>query len=77
MFRGPRLNKLKRFLCGIVGVFGITIGLLHPQHSYSYSYRNWFGGLAFGPVAAILGVVCLLAAIFNWRKIWDRQPTRK
>ena len=74
MFRGSSLTKLKRFLCGVVGVLGIAFGLFHPQNAYSYSYRNWFGGLVFGPIMAILGGLALLAAIFNWRSIWDSPP---
>jgi 1,4-dihydroxy-2-naphthoate octaprenyltransferase len=80
MFRGPVLSKLKRFGCGLVGMLAIAFGLFHPQHAYSYSYRNWFGGLVFGPIAVVFGAIAVLAAIFNWRKIWDSPPvvqTRK
>ena len=65
---------LKRLGCGLVGLLGIAFGLFHPGHIYSYSYRNWFGGLVFGPIVAIVGIVALLAAIFNWRRIWDSPP---
>ncbi len=74
MFSGSGLTRLKRLLCAVFGVLGIALGLFHPQHASSYSYRNWFGGLVFGPVIAILGLVALLAAMFNWRSIWDSQP---
>jgi 1,4-dihydroxy-2-naphthoate octaprenyltransferase len=74
MFRGSVVSKLKRVGCGLVGVLAIAFGLFHPQHAYSYSYRNWFGGLVFGPVIAVLGAVAVLAAIFNWRTIWDSPP---
>ena len=78
MFKDSSLAKLKRLMCGVVGVVGIAFGFFHPQHAYSYSYRNWFGGLVFGPIAAILGAVALLAAIFNWRNVWDDpQPVKK
>ncbi len=56
MFTGSCLTRLKRFLCGVFGVLGIAFGLFHPQNAYSYSYRNWLGGLVFGPVIAIFGV---------------------
>ena len=74
MFRGPSLRKVKRFGCGAVGVLAIVTGLLHSGHAVSYSYRNWFGGLACGPIVAVLGILALLAAIFNWRSIWDSPP---
>jgi hypothetical protein len=57
MFRGSVVSKLKRVGCGLVGVLAIAFGLFHPQHAYSYSYRNWFGGLVFGPVVAVLGAI--------------------
>lgn len=75
MFRGARLQQLKRFLCAVVGIGAIAFGLLHRGHEISYSYRNWFGGLVFGPIVAVLGIVALLGAIFNWRRVWDSPPT--
>ncbi len=55
MFRGPSLTRLKRIGCGIVGLIALTFGLFYSRAGYNFSYRNWFGGLVFGPVAAILG----------------------
>ena len=56
-------------MCGVVALVAIAFGLVHDGHRISYSYRNWFGGLVFGPVVTALGIVILLGAIFNWRKI--------
>src|SRR5947207_2231726 len=72
MFRKRKLSMLNRSLCGLVGVIAIAIGLFHSHGDYSY--RTWFGGLAFAPVAAVLGTVALLGALFNWRRIWDHPP---
>ena len=77
MFREPGLSKLKRFGCGLVGVLAIVSGLFHPEHAVSYSYKNWFGGLVFGPIAVGLGILALLAAIFNWRKVWDSRREQR
>jgi len=74
------LPRLKRLGCGIVGVVAIAFGLYYSRYTYAYSYRNWFGGLAFGPVAVVLGMVALLGSVFNWRRIWDSpspDPVRK
>lgn len=80
MFRGSSLPNLKRIGCGIVGVMVLAAGLNFSRIAHGFSYRNWFGGLVFGPVAIVLGMVALLGAIFNWPKIWDsppKDPTRK
>ena len=76
MFRGTKLRHLNRVLCGLVGLGAVVVGLIHPGHEISYSYRNWFGGLAFGPVIAVLGVVALLGAVFNWRNVWDSPASK-
>jgi len=80
MFRGSSLPKLKRLGCGIVGVIVLALGLYFSRAGYGFSYRKWFGGLVFGPVAVVLGIVALLGAAFNWPKIWNsppRDPARK
>ena len=80
MFREPGLSKLKRMGCGGFGVVAIAFGLFHSQSALSFSYRNWFGGLVSEPIVAVFGVVALLAAVCNWRRIWDSPPaddTRK
>jgi len=61
-------------MCGIVGVVAVAFGLHYSRYDYAYSYRNWFGGLVLGPVAAVLGMVALLGSVFNWPKIWDSPP---
>jgi hypothetical protein len=52
----------------------LVLGLYFSRAAYGFSYRNWFGGLVFGPVATVLGMVALLGAVFNWSKIWDSPP---
>jgi len=74
MFRGSSLPKLKRLGCGFVGMMLIAYGLYFFRASYAFTYRNWFGGLVFAPIAALLGMVALLGAVFNWPKIWDSPP---
>jgi hypothetical protein len=66
---------LKRIGCGVTGGMILALGLYFSRATYAFSYRNWFGGLVFGPVAIVLGVVGLLGAVFNWPKIWD-SPRR-
>lgn len=66
---------LKRIGCGVCGGTILALGLYFSRAAYGFSYRNWFGGLVFGPVAIILGMVALLGAVFNWSKIWDSPPT--
>jgi len=61
-------------MCGIVGLLAIALGIHYSSRAYAYSYRNWFGGLVLGPVAAVLGVVALLGSVFDWPKIWDSPP---
>jgi hypothetical protein len=68
------LAKLKRLGCGIAGAVILTTGLCLSRAAIGFSYRNWFGGLVFGPIAVVLGAVALFGSIFNWRKIWDTQP---
>jgi hypothetical protein len=60
--------------CGIAGVMALALGLYFARAASGFSYRNWFGGLVFGPVAIVLGMVALLEAVFNWPKIWDSPP---
>ncbi len=74
MFRRSSLPKLKRLGCGIVGVMAIAFGLYHSRGAFGFSYRNWFGGLVFGPFVILLGMVALLGSIFDWPKIWDAPP---
>jgi hypothetical protein len=74
MFRGSSLPRLKRLGCGIVGVISIAFGLYYSRGVFGFSYRNWFGGLVFGPFVTLLGIVALLGSIFNWTKIWDSPP---
>jgi hypothetical protein len=52
----------------------LALGLYFSRATYGFSYRNWFGGLVFGPIATALGMVALLGAVFNWPKIWDLPP---
>ena len=68
------MPRLKRLGCGIVGVVAIAFGVYYSRYAHAYSYRNWFGGLVFGPVAIFLGMVALVGAVFNWPKIWDSPP---
>jgi hypothetical protein len=68
------LSRAKRIGCGNVGAIILALGLYHSRAAYGFSYRNWFDGLVFGPVAAVLGMVALLGSIFNWPKIWDSPP---
>src|ERR1700757_3058639 len=74
MFRGSSLATLKRIGCGIVGVMVLAVGLYFSRAAHGFSYRNWFGGLVFGPVAVLLGMVAMLGVVFNWPKIWDSPP---
>jgi hypothetical protein len=74
MFRESSLPRLKRLGCGIVGVVATALGFYYSRDTYAYSYRNWFGGLVFGPVAIVLGMVALLGAVLNWPKICDSPP---
>ena len=74
MFRESSLPRLKRLMCGTVGLLAIALGLHYSRHAYAYSYRNGFGGLVLGPVAAVLGMVALLGSVINWPKIWDSPP---
>jgi hypothetical protein len=74
MFGESRLRALKRVGCGIVGVLAIAYGLYYSRGAVGFSYRNWFGGLVFGPFVILLGMVALLASILNWPKIWDSPP---
>ncbi len=74
MFRESSLLRLKRIGCGIVGAMILALGLYFSRAAYGFSYRNWFGGPVFGPVAVVLGMVALLGSVFNWPKIWDSPP---
>jgi hypothetical protein len=75
MFGELRLPKLKRFISGVVGIVAIALGVHYSSAAYAFSYKNWFGGLVFGPIAAVLGTVALLGAVLNWPKVWD-SPRR-
>jgi hypothetical protein len=78
MFRESR-PLLKRAGCGLVGAVSILTGL-HFLHTNNFlSYRNWFGGVVFAPIALLLGIVALLGAILDWRRVWDgpEEPRRK
>jgi len=68
------LSRLKRIGCGIVGMIMLAFGVYFSRAAYGFSYRNWFGGLVFGPIAVVLGMVALLGAVFNWPKVWDSPP---
>jgi hypothetical protein len=68
------MSTLKRVGCGVAGVMALALGLYFSRAAYGFSYRNWFGGVVFGPVAMVLGMVALIGAVFNWPKIWNSPP---
>jgi hypothetical protein len=73
MMRGRQQKVYLRVFCGVFGVAAVSLGgrlVVAGQ----YSYANWFGGLVFTPVVIIAGVLMILAAVFNWRSIWDVPP---
>jgi hypothetical protein len=76
MFKGSGLAKLKRFGCAVIGILIIAVGVYSSRFTHGFSYRNWFGGLVFGPVAVLLGTVALLGAVLDWPKVWD-SPSRE
>ena len=68
------MSGVKRIGCGVVGVMALVMGLYFSHGAYGFSYRNWFGGLVFGPLMIVLGLVALLGSVFNWPTIWDSPP---
>jgi hypothetical protein len=71
-------KRLNRIGCGIVGLLVVSVSAARLYRG-EMNYENWFGELVFVPIALGLGFVCLLAAIFDWERVYmPRGPhTRK
>ena len=40
-------------------------------------YRNYWGGLVFGPYAIGIGIFFLIIVLFRWRKLWQKPNQLK
>src|SRR5579884_1816524 len=71
MFRSPTsVALLCRIGCGVFGLVCIAMALPMLLQG-RLAYENWLhAGLVFLPFVLVFGVVALLAAIFNWKRIF-------
>jgi hypothetical protein len=58
-------GMLYRAIAGVVGVAIIGMGLAPILRSGDWSYRTWYGGLAFAPVVVLLGAFIIFSALFK------------
>ena len=56
---------LYRSVGGLAGLAMISMGVAPIFRSGDFSYRNWFGGLVFAPIAILAGVFTIYCAIFK------------
>jgi hypothetical protein len=47
-----------------LGIAAIGLGVAPLFHGHLF-YQNWWGGMVFGPLAIIFGVLFILGAIFK------------
>jgi len=57
-------KPIYRALFVIFGIMCLAFGLTALKNP-TLSYRNWWGGLVFGPFAIIFGLVFILGALFK------------
>jgi hypothetical protein len=57
-------RRLYRTVASLAGLTMVAFGL-RPILAGDLNYTNWFGGLAFAPLAILFGIAILLAAIFK------------
>jgi hypothetical protein len=72
-----QMNKKKlRNIC--LQSFAIVIALsvittgIRPLLKGDYFYRNWWGGLVFGPITIIGGLLLLYVVVFNIEEEWGQ-----
>jgi hypothetical protein len=71
--RSERTGRIFIVLLGLI--FSITgMGTIF---SGTLSYRNYWGGIAFGPFVIVCGIGLLLIAAFCRKKIWAQDNGRK
>ena len=52
----------------VIALAVITTGI-RPLLKGDYFYRNWWGGLVFGPITIIGGLLFLYVVVFKWEKL--------
>jgi hypothetical protein len=57
-------RPLNRVIFITLGVTAIGLGLAPLRHGYLF-YQNWWGGMVFGPLAILFGVLFIVCAIFK------------
>jgi len=57
-------RPLNRIIFIAFGVAAIGFGLAPLRHGHLF-YQNWWGGMEFGPLAILFGVLFILGAIFR------------
>jgi hypothetical protein len=62
-------QRKRRVMCGVVGM--ISVGTSLPFIIYGgLNYTNWtHAGLIFAPIVCVLGLIAILASVFNWKKV--------
>jgi hypothetical protein len=57
-------RPVNRVIFVALGVTAIGLGLAPLLHGHLF-YQNWWGGMVFGPLAIIFGVLFIVGAIFK------------
>jgi hypothetical protein len=71
-----RSERTGRIFSALLGLLLIIAGI-GSIFSGTYSYRNYWGGIVFGPFAITGGIMLLLIVTFCRRKIWAKDNGRK
>jgi hypothetical protein len=57
-------RRLNRAVLIFLGLTAVGLGLASLRHGHLF-YENWWGGLVFGPLAVLFGLLFILGAIFK------------
>jgi uncharacterized membrane protein YcjF (UPF0283 family) len=61
-------NLFLQSFAALIALAVIATGI-RPLLKGDYFYKNWWGGLVFGPVTVIGGLLLLYVVIFRWKKM--------
>ena len=65
--KGNRLVTRTRMVFGLISLVLIAQGIASTNNVLPFG-QNYWGGLVFGPISIVTGVLLLFVAAFRWRQ---------